>query len=281
MGWHRSKNSLRYAIALAVFLCYLATAFMVFFARVDSAVNQNTVELLQSNVQQQSYHFEAVIELQFNTLEVASSYIGMQPQKLTVEQMEDILQSLSSTDTFGRTMLILPDGTGYSSDGIVTQVGDRAYFQTAMSGQRAMSNPLSSSVDGDNKVVLAVPVERDGQVTAVLGGSYDVGALSSLLFADIYEGKGYSFIVTGGRLYCEHRHCRGRLVGAVFLRRIWQGELLQGLPGPDAYGLSEQEQRQHHRGQPGRGQLSGLRASGLQRLGALLCGQRGGRQGRL
>ena len=196
MGWHRSKNSLRYAIALAVFLCYLATAFMLFFARVDSAVNQNTVELLQSNVQQQSYHFEAVIELQFNTLEVASSYIGMQPQKLTVEQMEDILQSLSSTDTFGRTMLILPDGTGYSSDGIVTQVGDRAYFQTAMSGQRAMSNPLSSSVDGDNKVVLAVPVERDGQVTAVLGGSYDVGALSSLLFADIYEGKGYSFIVT-------------------------------------------------------------------------------------
>ena len=196
MGGHRSKNNIRFAIALTAFLCYLVVAFMVFFASVDNAVNKNTVELLRSNVQQQSYHFEAVIDLQFNTLEVAASYIGMQPQRLTAEQMEDVLQSLSSTDTFGRTMLILPDGTGYTSDGITTQVKDREYFITAMSGERALSNPISSSVDGDNKVVLAVPVRRNGEVTAVLGGSYDVGALSNLLFADIYDGKGYSFIVT-------------------------------------------------------------------------------------
>lgn len=196
MGGHRSKNNIRFAIALTAFLCYLVVAFMVFFASVDNAVNKNTVELLRSNVQQQSYHFEAVIDLQFNTLEVAASYIGMQPQRLTLEQMEDVLQSLSSTDTFGRTMLILPDGTGYTSDGVTTQVKDRAYFTTAMSGKRALSNPISSSVDGDNKVVLSVPVRRNGEVTAVLGGSYDVGALSNLLFADIYDGKGYSFIVT-------------------------------------------------------------------------------------
>lgn len=196
MGGHRSKNNIRFAIALAAFLCYLVAAFVVFFASVDNAVNKNTVALLQSNVQQQSYHFEAVIDLQFNTLEVAASYIGMQPQRLTAEQMEDVLQSLSSTDTFGRTMLILPDGTGYTSDGVKTQVKDRPYFITAMSGKRALSNPISSSVDGDNKVVLAVPVRRNGEVTAVLGGSYDVGALSNLLFADIYDGKGYSFIVT-------------------------------------------------------------------------------------
>ncbi|WP_198286301.1 sensor domain-containing diguanylate cyclase [Pseudoflavonifractor capillosus] len=181
---------------MTAFLCYLVAAFMVFFASVDNAVNKNTVELLRSNVQQQSYHFEEVIDLQFNTLEVAASYIGMQPQRLTLEQMEDVLQSLSSTDTFGRTMLILPDGTGYTSDGVKTQVKDRPYFITAMSGKRALSNPISSSVDGDNKVVLAVPVRRNGEVTAVLGGSYDVGALSNLLFADIYDGKGYSFIVT-------------------------------------------------------------------------------------
>lgn len=196
MGRHRSKNSFRYAVALSVFLGYLVAAFMVFFASVDNAVNRNTVELLRSNVQQQIYHFEAVIELQFNTLEVASNYIGMQPQRLTEDQMDDVLQALSSTDTFGRTMLILPDGTGYTSDGITTQVKGRAYFETALSGERALSDPLSSSVDGDNKVVLAVPVRRDGQITAVLGGSYDVGALSDLLFADIYDGKGHSFIVT-------------------------------------------------------------------------------------
>ena len=195
MDWRRSKNRLRYAIVLAVFLCYLAAAFMLFFASVDNAVKKNTVGLLQSNVEQQSYHFEAVIELQFNTLESAAGYIGTDPQGLTMEEIGNVLRSLSSTDTFGRTMLILPDGTGYTSDGITTQVADRAYFQTAINGERVLSNPISSSVDGDNKVVLAVPVWRDGEVVAVLGGSYDVGALSSLLFADIYDGKGHSLIV--------------------------------------------------------------------------------------
>lgn len=196
MDWHRSKNRLRYAIALAVFLCYLAAAFMLFFASVDNAVKKNTVRLLRSNVEQQSYHFEAVIELQFNTLEWAAGYIGTEFQSFQQEKIETILRSISSTDTFGRTMLILPDGTGYSSDGVITEVGDQAYFQTAMKGERALSDPLLSSVDGDDKVVLAVPVWQDGEVVAVLGGSYDVGALSSLLFADIYNGKGHSFIVT-------------------------------------------------------------------------------------
>ncbi len=196
MDWHRSKNRLRYAIALAVFLCYLAAAFMVFFASVDNAVRKNTVKLLRSNVEQQSYHFEAVIELQFDALEAAAGYIGMEFQDLQKEEIENILRSISSTDTFGRTMLILPDGTGYSSDGVRTEVADRAYFQKAIKGERALSDPLLSSVDGDNKVVLAVPVWQDDEVIAVLGGSYDVGALSSLLFADIYNGNGQSFLIT-------------------------------------------------------------------------------------
>ena len=105
MDWHRSKNRLRYAIALAVFLCYLAAAFMLFFASVDNAVKKNTVRLLRSNVEQQSYHFEAVIELQFNTLEWAAGYIGTEFQSFQQEEIETILRSISSTDTFGRTML--------------------------------------------------------------------------------------------------------------------------------------------------------------------------------
>ena len=112
MGLRRGKNNLRYAIALATFLCYLAMAFMLFFATVDKAIKKNTVELLHSNVEQQSYHFEAVIELQFNTLETAANYIGTQSDRLSGEEMSEVLQAIASTDTFGRTMFIRPDGTG-------------------------------------------------------------------------------------------------------------------------------------------------------------------------
>lgn len=54
-----------------------------------------------------------------------------------------------------------------------------------------MSPPLASKVDGRTKVILAVPIYRNGQVTGALGASYNVGALNQMLFDDIYDGIGF------------------------------------------------------------------------------------------
>ena len=70
-----------------------------------------------------------------------------------------------------------------------------------MQGQKIMSPPLESKVDGRTKVILAVPIYKDGEVTGVLGASYNVGALNQMLFDDIYDGIGFSMIIdTSGRI---------------------------------------------------------------------------------
>ena len=47
-----------------------------------------------------------------------------------------------------------------------------------MQGQKIMSPPIESKVDGRTKVILAVPIYRNGKVTGALGASYNVGALN-------------------------------------------------------------------------------------------------------
>ena len=56
-------------------------------------------------------------------------------------------------------------------------------------------------VDGKTKVILAVPIYKDGGVTGVLEASYNVGALNQMLFDDIYDGVGFSMIIdSSGRI---------------------------------------------------------------------------------
>ena len=65
-----------------------------------------------------------------------------------------------------------------------------------MTGKQALSDPLESSVDQETRVVLAAPIMRDGTAVGVLGASYNVTALSRLIFSDTFGGVGYSLIVT-------------------------------------------------------------------------------------
>ena len=188
----RRRGLIRYLPVLILFLCYLAVCLGLFFWQVGNAIEKNTLQSLRSNVQRQCYHFRSMLDIQFSTLESLADHMGRQESLLASDNL-DLLQSAIRGGEFSRTMLITPDGTGYSSDDAVTHVGQRAYFQQALAGHRAVSDPLESSLDGSNKVVLAVPVrDHAHRVLGVLGGAYDLGSLSQFP----YSGTGYSFIVT-------------------------------------------------------------------------------------
>lgn len=64
-----------------------------------------------------------------------------------------------------------------------------------MQGKQSLSNPLDSSVDQQTRVILCVPIFRDRLVIGVVGGSYNVTKLGNMLFDDLFEEHGKSFIV--------------------------------------------------------------------------------------
>lgn len=136
----------------------------------------------------------SLLDIHYEYLSSVAEDVAAQEKLITDANMQ-LIASLGDHADIELTALMEPDGTAYYSDGTQKNVGYRDYFQKALSGERALSEPLESSVDQNIRIVLAVPVKKDDHVIGVLAGSYDVTSLSRMLLNDLFDGDGYSLIV--------------------------------------------------------------------------------------
>ena len=101
---------------------------------------------------------------------------------------------MNNTD-LNRTAIINTNGDVLYDNEVVKNVAHRRYFKEVMEGKQSLSDPLESSVDQQTRVILCVPIYKDNQVVGAVGGSYNVTKLGNMLFGDLFDGKGKSFIV--------------------------------------------------------------------------------------
>lgn len=97
-------------------------------------------------------------------------------------------------------------GNARTSDGRRLYIGDRAYYQKALKGQRSVSDPIVSRVDGSPIITFAVPIYYQGKVSGVIYTTHAVESLS-LITDDIRIGKnGSSFLVNKEGKIIAHRN---------------------------------------------------------------------------
>jgi len=98
----------------------------------------------------------------------------------------------SRYETFG---YIAPTGIALDSKGVSVNLGAREYFQKAMKGEAAVSDPVVSPATGGLVAVVAVPVKLDGRVTGVLFGAISLDEISQKT-GEVKIGKtGYAFMI--------------------------------------------------------------------------------------
>ena len=194
-GEKRWKDSSVYIRVLGAFFVFLLLCLSAFFGAVKKSIEQNVRQTITANIDRQSVSFSSDITIQYQYLEGLAGYLG-ESGELCSENVMTLMRKVCEKSDLERIAIIAPDGTAHYSSGEVKNVAERDYFKRAMKGERCLSDPLESVVDGETRVILCVPVYHAGEVAGVLGGSYDVGALSHMLFEDIYGGAGYSLIVT-------------------------------------------------------------------------------------
>ena len=86
--------------------------------------------------------------------------------------------------------MIEPNGDAHYDNGLIKNLSHRKYFKEVISGKRTLSDPLDSSISGSTRVVLGVPIYNSKhKVIGALRGSYDVTALSRMLFEDLFNGQ--------------------------------------------------------------------------------------------
>ena len=184
----------QYAKIMSVFLVAVVIGLLIFFYCIQRSVEHRSQKMMMNNVSRQSVHLRTILNIQYAYLNGFAEEIGKSDQLLDQKNI-NLLQSVTKNTDFGATALIEPDGTSHYSNGQTKNVSHRRYYREAMSGKRTLSEPLDSSISGSTRVVLGVPIYKDKKVIGILGGSYDVTALSRMLFEDLFDGEGCSMII--------------------------------------------------------------------------------------
>ena len=199
MEVQKEKNLKLYIKGGVTFLLFMVIALFTFFYFVQKDVNKNVEKTLKDNVERQNHHLQTILDLQFQHLESVAESIA-HGSELTAEENMCTIRVLQKNSDFERVSIIDAEGNSHYNEGTVKNVSHRRYFKEAIDGNRTLSDPLESSIDGQTRVVIGVPIyadgDRDKEVIGILAASYDMTALSRMMFEDIYGGEGFSMILT-------------------------------------------------------------------------------------
>lgn len=116
----------------------------------------------------------------------------------TPETIEDSLQSFTIfLDKYDlkRFAFVFPDGTSYSTDGNVTNLSYREFFQRGMKGKGTISGVLRDALSNEHGLinVMTIPIfDENGQVESVFGLTYDSETFNDALQVHSFDGQGYS-----------------------------------------------------------------------------------------
>ena len=178
-----------------MFILAVGIGLIFFFVAAQKTIDNSSQERMKTNVTRQSEHLRTILNIHYSYLEGIAKKIG-ESNELLNEENKEMLTTFRESTAMDRMALIDPEGNAYYDNGAEKNVSHRRYFKEGISGNRTLSDPLESSVDQETRVVLGVPIFHEDEVIGILGGSYNVGELSRMLFDDLFSGSGYSLIVT-------------------------------------------------------------------------------------
>lgn len=193
--YFEQKNFVKnYIYAITIFIITLVIGISIFFNVVQSSIEKNSRETLITNVTQQSEHLNTILNINYSYLNVLAQELSKSEDLFSENNISLIKAFMENTD-LNRTAIIDSDGNALYDNNVVKNVAHRRYFKESMQGKQSLSDPLESSVDQQTRVILSVPIYKNNQVIGVVGGSYNVTELGNMLFDDLFDGQGKSFIV--------------------------------------------------------------------------------------
>lgn len=193
--YFEQKNFVKnYIYAITIFIITLVIGISIFFNVVQSSIEKNSRETLITNVTQQSEHLNTILNINYSYLNVLAQELSKSEDLFSENNISLIKAFMENTD-LNRTAIIDSDGNALYDNNVVKNVAHRRYFKESMQGKQSLSDHLESSVDQQTRVILSVPIYKNNQVVGVVGGSYNVTKLGNMLFDDLFDGQGKSFIV--------------------------------------------------------------------------------------
>ncbi len=175
------KSYLVIIVVVAVSAVYLSVSMAIFGNSVTSTIDDNTRMYLDENTKAMAAIFNTKLEDQLVMLESQvryfrdidlSDYNAMKDRILQTKGIGDF-KNIGVANATGATI----NYNGKSSGNIMLT----DYFKEAMTGANAISQSTYTDEDGDEVLVLAVPIIQDGKVTGLVFGTFTKVILNTLV----------------------------------------------------------------------------------------------------
>lgn len=194
---YRDNSIKKYLGGIYAFVFVVTASLLVFLVCVQNSIDNNSKQSMKHNVSRQSEHLYSILDTHFQYLKAIASDIGTEgEEQLLSDENISLIKNMQKDSDLEHVAIIDTKGIAYYDNGNTSDVSGRRYFKEGISGKQTLSDPLTSNIDQETRVVLGVPIYHDSEIIGVLGGSYNVTELSRAFFNDSFDGVGYTLIVT-------------------------------------------------------------------------------------
>ncbi|MEG7530235.1 MAG: EAL domain-containing protein [Hungatella sp.] len=189
-----SKKGKSYILG-AILIAILFAALSIGYSRytIDLLTAESRMHLSEVAIQGAA-SVERQVARDFDMLEILADGTVSYPDIPMEQKIQRIKQQADKFELF-RIAIVDLQGQATSSDGYTFSVADREFFQKAIGGERALSEPILDKVDGKTAgIVYAVPVRYEGKIINVLFSGYTLDTLVKRIDITFYHQSGMAFI---------------------------------------------------------------------------------------
>jgi len=167
----------------------------------SSAIIKQAEEALLMQAQEAVKYVESRMEVNWAALQAIAERPEIKSMDWTLQ--EPVLQSECKRLAFDSIGVIDPAGNVRYTDGSTANISERSYFQQAILGKLAVSEPMPSKADNILLVRFAVPIkDYQGKIVGVLMGRFDGTVLNDITDRLGFGEEGWATIIgTDGTLY--------------------------------------------------------------------------------
>lgn len=114
---------------------------------------------------------------------------------ITSEEVFDLLRPLTTEDLFTNVAITTPEGISYTSPNNTSNNSERQFFTQGMEGKTIISDMITSKINGEQVIVMSVPIYKNTKVIGVLRVSMNIKLLPEYFNLSFLSGNISSFII--------------------------------------------------------------------------------------
>ena len=189
-----TKKTVQHIILASLILAIIIYSFYDFTHLVNNKLRAQTQTLLQENNQRIINTLEKRISDMFYTLNAISIFVREDPDLISDRTLK-VLDKQTNINDFHSLSIITKDGKGYQSNGKMIDCSNSDFFIKSITGGNCVASLECPATNSAEHIVFSVPIYKNDHIVSVLAGFCRTNIFSELLDIEIFNGKGYTYII--------------------------------------------------------------------------------------